>query len=127
MGRRPKAAQWLLARTLPRLNAVITNYGQPPIRELFEVLDRCNRVQVMTSPHSTSPKQDYLTMSATSVPNSTAHPGRPSKRGDGPVANRSSWWRPAQSSNIKPACCSRIAQGPRNPAGPRPDHHWPGR
>ncbi len=46
----PKAAQWLLARTLPRMNAVLTGYGQPPIRELFEVLDRCTRVLVMTSP-----------------------------------------------------------------------------
>ena len=46
----PKAAQWLLARTLPRMNAALTSYGQPPIRELFEVLDRCSRVLVMTSP-----------------------------------------------------------------------------
>ena len=46
----PKAAQWLLARTLPRMNAVLTGCGQPPIRELFEVLDRCSRVLVMTSP-----------------------------------------------------------------------------
>jgi MGT family glycosyltransferase len=46
----PKAAQWLLARTLPRLNAVLTGGDQPPIRELFELLDRCNRVLVMTSP-----------------------------------------------------------------------------
>ena len=46
----PKAAQWLLARTLPRMNAALAGYGQPPIRELFEVLDRCSRVLVMTSP-----------------------------------------------------------------------------
>ena len=46
----PKAAQWLLARTSPRMNAVLTGYGQPPIRELFELLDRCTRVLVMTSP-----------------------------------------------------------------------------
>ena len=46
----PKAAQWLFATTLPRMNAVLTGYGQPPIRELFEVLDRCSRVLVMTSP-----------------------------------------------------------------------------
>ena len=46
----PKAAQWLLARTLPSMNAALTGCGQPPIRELFEVLDRCSRVLVMTSP-----------------------------------------------------------------------------
>jgi MGT family glycosyltransferase len=46
----PNAAQWLLARTLPRMNAALTGCGQPPIRELFEVLDRCSRVLVMTSP-----------------------------------------------------------------------------
>ena len=46
----PKAAQWLFARTLPRMNAVLAGYGQPPLRELFEVLDRCSRVLVMTSP-----------------------------------------------------------------------------
>ena len=46
----PKAAQWLLARTLPRMNAALTGCGQPPIREFFEVLDRCSRVLVMTSP-----------------------------------------------------------------------------
>lgn len=46
----PKAARWLLDRTLPRMNAVLTGYEQPPIRELFEVLDRCTRVLVMTSP-----------------------------------------------------------------------------
>ena len=46
----PKGAQWLLARTLPRMNAVLTGYGQPPLREFFEVLDRCSRVLVMTSP-----------------------------------------------------------------------------
>ena len=52
------------------------------------------------------PSSDYRTMSATSVPNSTTRSGRPSRRGDGPVANRSSSWRQARSSNIKPACCS---------------------
>ena len=46
----PMAAQWLLARTLPRMNAALAGCGQPPIRELFEVLDRCSRVLVMTSP-----------------------------------------------------------------------------
>jgi MGT family glycosyltransferase len=46
----PKAAQWLLARTLPRINPVITSYGQPALEEYFELLDRCSRVLVMTSP-----------------------------------------------------------------------------
>lgn len=46
----PNAAQWLLARTVPRMNAALTGCGLPPIREFFEVLDRCRRVLVMTSP-----------------------------------------------------------------------------
>jgi MGT family glycosyltransferase len=46
----PEAARWLLARALPRLNAVLTSHGQPPVSELFELLDRCSRVLVMTSP-----------------------------------------------------------------------------
>jgi MGT family glycosyltransferase len=31
------------------MNAVLTGYEQPPIREFFELLDRCSRVLVMTS------------------------------------------------------------------------------
>jgi MGT family glycosyltransferase len=46
----PAAAQWLLARTLPRVNAVVTSFGQPPLDDLFNYLDRCTRVLVMTSP-----------------------------------------------------------------------------
>jgi MGT family glycosyltransferase len=46
----PKAAQWLLARTLPRLNTVLTGNGQPPLRAFSELLDRCSLVLVMTSP-----------------------------------------------------------------------------
>ncbi|HKH56371.1 MAG TPA: glycosyltransferase [Propionibacteriaceae bacterium] len=46
----PTAAQWLLARTLPRVNAVVTSFGYPPLNDLFDYLDRCTRVLVMTSP-----------------------------------------------------------------------------
>jgi len=41
---------WLLNRTLPRLNAVTTRYGQPPLRDVFALFDRCRRVLVLTSP-----------------------------------------------------------------------------
>jgi UDP:flavonoid glycosyltransferase YjiC (YdhE family) len=41
---------WLLARTLPRLNEVVASYGQAPLREMFDLFDRCSRVLVMTSP-----------------------------------------------------------------------------
>jgi MGT family glycosyltransferase len=46
----PAAARWLLARTLPRLNAVLADHGQPALQEFSELLDRCGRVLVMTSP-----------------------------------------------------------------------------
>ena len=46
----PTAAQWLLARTLPRVNPVVTSFGHPPLHALFDYLDRCTRVLVMTSP-----------------------------------------------------------------------------
>jgi MGT family glycosyltransferase len=46
----PKIAMWLLARTVPRLNAIAAQYGQPPIKDPFELFDRCKRVLVMTSP-----------------------------------------------------------------------------
>ena len=46
----PHLASWLLARTLPRLNRVTAHYGEAPLREVFELFDRCRRVLVMTSP-----------------------------------------------------------------------------
>jgi MGT family glycosyltransferase len=46
----PKIAMWLLARTAPRLSAVATHFGQPPLNDPFELFDRCKRVLVMTSP-----------------------------------------------------------------------------
>jgi MGT family glycosyltransferase len=46
----PAVAGWLLARMVRRLNAVAARYGQPPVRDLFELFDRCKRVLVMTSP-----------------------------------------------------------------------------
>ena len=46
----PWAASWLLNRTLPRLNAVMASHGQPPLRDVFELFDRCSKVLVMTSP-----------------------------------------------------------------------------
>jgi MGT family glycosyltransferase len=46
----PAMVGWLLARTVPRLNAVAARYGQPPVRDVFELFDRCTRVLVMTSP-----------------------------------------------------------------------------
>jgi MGT family glycosyltransferase len=46
----PRTVSWLLGRTLPRLNAVVARYGQPPLHDVFELFDRCTRVLVMTSP-----------------------------------------------------------------------------
>jgi MGT family glycosyltransferase len=46
----PRMATWLLNRTVTRLNAVTTRYGQSPIRDVFELFDRCSRVLVLTSP-----------------------------------------------------------------------------
>ena len=46
----PSTASWLLNRTLPRLNAVVAGYGQPPLRDVFDLFDRCSKVLVMTSP-----------------------------------------------------------------------------
>jgi MGT family glycosyltransferase len=46
----PRMASWLLARTLPRVNEVVASYGQRPLRDLFDLFDRCSRVLVMTSP-----------------------------------------------------------------------------
>ena len=46
----PSMATWLLNRTLPRLNAVTTLYGQSPLDDVFELFDRCGRVLVLTSP-----------------------------------------------------------------------------
>ena len=46
----PAAARWVLARTLPRVNAVLADHGQPALEELFALFDRCDRVLVMTSP-----------------------------------------------------------------------------
>jgi MGT family glycosyltransferase len=46
----PTVASWLLARTLPRLNAVSAEYGQAALSDPFDLFDRCARVLVMTSP-----------------------------------------------------------------------------
>ncbi|MHA7155995.1 glycosyltransferase [Arthrobacter sp. TMN-50] len=46
----PRTVLWLLGRTLPRLNAVLASYGQPPLHDVFELFDRCTKVLVMTSP-----------------------------------------------------------------------------
>jgi MGT family glycosyltransferase len=46
----PGIAAWLIARTLPRLNAVVARYGQPRLGSVFELFDRCRLVLVMTSP-----------------------------------------------------------------------------
>ncbi len=46
----PTAARWLLDRTLPRVNPVLAGHGRTPLREFFGLLDRCDRVLVMTSP-----------------------------------------------------------------------------
>ncbi|MHA7277646.1 glycosyltransferase [Arthrobacter sp. Hz1] len=46
----PRTVSWLLDRTLPRLNAVLASYGQPPLHDVFELFDRCTKVLVMTSP-----------------------------------------------------------------------------
>ncbi|MET0480523.1 MAG: nucleotide disphospho-sugar-binding domain-containing protein [Mycetocola sp.] len=46
----PRTVSWLLDSTLPRLNAVVASYGQPPLHDVFELFDRCTKVLVMTSP-----------------------------------------------------------------------------
>jgi MGT family glycosyltransferase len=46
----PRIAAWLVARTLPRLNAVAARHGQARLSDVFELFDRCQRVLVMTSP-----------------------------------------------------------------------------
>lgn len=46
----PAVVSWLLKATLPRVNAVAGTYGHPPVADLFELFDRCQRVLVMTSP-----------------------------------------------------------------------------
>jgi MGT family glycosyltransferase len=46
----PTIAMWLLARAARRLNAVAARYGQPPLDNPVQLLDRCQRVLVMTSP-----------------------------------------------------------------------------
>jgi MGT family glycosyltransferase len=40
----------VLARFVPGLNPVLAAYGQPSVRDMFELLDRCAEVLVMTSP-----------------------------------------------------------------------------
>jgi MGT family glycosyltransferase len=40
----------VLGRVRPGLNAVLAARGQPPISDMFELLDRCAQVLVMTSP-----------------------------------------------------------------------------
>lgn len=46
-----RAVLRLVTRSLrPGLNAVLVAHGQPPIADLFELLDRCADVLVMTSP-----------------------------------------------------------------------------
>jgi MGT family glycosyltransferase len=40
----------VFGRMRPALNAVLATYEQPPVRDLFELLDRCADVIVMTSP-----------------------------------------------------------------------------
>ena len=123
----PKAAQWLLARTLPRMNAVLTGYGQPPLRELFEVLDRCSRVLVMTSPS--------FDFALARLPDNVRYVG---PQLDDPVwAAEKTWRRPDSEPLVLVATSSifqhqtgllqRIAQALGHPAGPRLDHHWPGR
>jgi MGT family glycosyltransferase len=51
---RDAAARALMRRVsatcLPGLNATLAAHGQPPIGDLFEVLDRCTEVLVLTSP-----------------------------------------------------------------------------
>ena len=46
----PAAVNWLLRRTVPRINRAAALHGQAPVEDLFELFDRCRRVLVMTSP-----------------------------------------------------------------------------
>jgi MGT family glycosyltransferase len=46
----PRAFERLIDLGLPRLNAARSELGLPPLRHVFDALDRCARVLVMTSP-----------------------------------------------------------------------------
>jgi MGT family glycosyltransferase len=46
----PRATRLLTDRTLPALNATLRAHGLRPIGDLFELLDRCTEVLVLTSP-----------------------------------------------------------------------------
>jgi MGT family glycosyltransferase len=46
----PRLAQRATALLRPRLNAVLADAGLPSVRHLFELLDRCAEVLVLTSP-----------------------------------------------------------------------------
>jgi UDP:flavonoid glycosyltransferase YjiC (YdhE family) len=44
------AMRLVIGRALPGLNPVLADNGRPPIRDLFELFDRCTEVLVLTSP-----------------------------------------------------------------------------
>jgi MGT family glycosyltransferase len=55
VGRARDAIAWTLLRMVlgrlrPGLNAALHAHGQPPVADMFELLDRCTEVLVMTSP-----------------------------------------------------------------------------
>ena len=104
----PSTATWLLNRTLPRLNAVTTRYGQSPLDDVFELFDRCRRVLVLTSPS--------FDFAAPRLPENVRYVGpqlqdpdwAASTGGTGTDAapTRSSWSPPARSTNTRPTCFS---------------------
>jgi MGT family glycosyltransferase len=51
------ALKLVLRRLSTGLNAVLAAHGQPPISDMFELLDRCTQVLVMTSPTFDLPSQ----------------------------------------------------------------------
>ena len=102
----PRAATWLLNRTLSRLNAVTTRYGQSPLDDVFALFDRCRRVLVLTSPSFNFQHLGCQRTSATSGPSCRTRTGRPPRTGTDPAPTRWSWSPPARSTNTRPTCFS---------------------
>jgi hypothetical protein len=88
-----EAIRRLLATGLPAVNTACRAYHLPPVGDLYELLDRCTCVLVMTSPRSISCPRPCRRTSATWARNSTTRRGQAAATGGpaGPV--RSCWSR----------------------------------
>ena len=120
------AAQWFLARTLPRVNPVVTSFGHPPLHDLFDYLDRCTRVLVMTSPSFDFPPPR--------LPDNVRYVGP--QVDDPHWATQRPWQRKGEEPLVLVATSS-VYPGPDRPAGadcrgpgtalgPRRSYHWSG-